>query len=167
MFKINCRNLASIEGVEGPLCLEAFGIKTQDHSPWWCWYYKHMSWYWCLPSMNSPPNVTLICAWYEFLQYVQQAFMFLLINTHSSCLFTWMSANHSSKFSFVWGWGWEIRGGERVGERQAEITRGDEEIKFHLTLKNLLYKTNYFSKESFHHCMAASAVRRNMIMCPR
>ena len=118
MCKINCRNLGRIEGVEGPLCLEAFGIKTQDHSAWWCWYYKHMSWYWCLPSMYPPPSATLICAWYEFLQDVQQAFVFLLINTHSSCLFTRTSENHSSKFSFVRGWGGEIRGGERAGDRQ-------------------------------------------------
>ncbi len=43
---------------------------------------------------------------------------------------------------------------ERERERQTEIARGDEEMKFHLTLKYLLYETNYFSKESFHHCMA-------------
>lgn len=39
-------------------------------------------------------------------------------------------------------------------EREKDEARGDEEIKFLLSLKNLLYKTNYFSKESFHHCIA-------------
>lgn len=52
-------------------------------------------------------------------------------------------------------------------ERQTPIARGDEEIKFHLTLKNLLYKTNYSSKESFHRCMAVGPACRNMITLPR
>ena len=50
--------------------------------------------------------------------------------------------------------------------RQTPIAWGDEEIKFHLTLKNLLYKTNYFSKESFHRCMAVGPACRNMITLP-
>lgn len=49
---------------------------------------------------------------------------------------------------------WETATRERERERQTEMARGDEEIKFLLSLKNLLYKTNYFSKESFHHCIA-------------
>lgn len=84
------------------------------------------------------------------------AFMFplLLINAHGGCLFPRTSVNQGMRMTDRrWKSGRERRGSGRG--RQTEIARGDEEIKFHLTLKNLLYKTNYFSKESFHHCMAA------------
>lgn len=84
--------------------------------------------------------------------YNVHACCFHVTNSFDSCtqqLFIHMSVNHWSMFCV------SLReDGKRERGRQTEIARGDEEIKFHLTLKKLLYKTNYFSNESFHHCMA-------------
>lgn len=56
-----------------------------------------------------------------------------------------------------WGGGRETATREQA-EGATDSPRGDEEIKIHLTLKNLLYKTNYFSEESFHHCIAVGPI---------
>ncbi len=72
-----------------------------------------------------------------------------------------ISVNHSSMLCFlcVRMRMTDMRRGRSGRDRERErvetkVAPGDEEIKFHLTLKHLLYKTNYFSKESFHFCMA-------------
>lgn len=87
----------------------------------------------------------------------------LFLIKRTQWLFVHMDVSESVKFHSVFllcqdgngrheeGEEWETATRER--EREREIARGDE-IKFHLTLKNLLNKTNYFSKESFHCCIA-------------
>lgn len=57
------------------------------------------------------------------------------------------------------------RGWEK--ERQTEITRGDEEIKFHHTLKKSIQQDKWLLWRKFSSLYGASgAACHNMIMCP-
>lgn len=133
-------------------------------------------------SLLNPVCITLISAWQNNIQYnitcivyniytgtsVMIAFILpiLLTDAHGGCLFTQMSANHSNMFcwflredeseryeeemSKTWTSGREREQRERDRQRLPEVMRRLNSISL---LKNLLYKTNYFSKGSFH-CVA-------------